>query len=106
VLRDRVRAGLSAALPDFTGSGRFCDGVGSAAGAVYEFLCQSADNLHPPFWIGMLLLIFAVGSWALHRPARVSERARVALAAVLAARAQHIDATAETLPLAAPPGET
>jgi hypothetical protein len=105
VLHDRVRVGLSATLPEFAGSDRFCDGVGRGLGAVYEFLCQSADSLYPPFWIGMLLLTLAVGSWALRRPARVRERARVALAAVLAGPRQG-DATAETLPLTAPPGET
>jgi hypothetical protein len=62
VLHDRVRTGLSAALPEFSGSRRFCDGVGRGLGAVYEFLCQTADNLHPPFWLGMLLLTLAFGS--------------------------------------------
>jgi hypothetical protein len=101
VMHDRTRAGLRALLPDFAGSERFSDGVGRGTGAVYGFLCNTADNLHPPFWIGMLLLLLSVGSWALHRPARVRGRARVGLAAVVSAGRKG-DATAETLPLAPP----
>jgi hypothetical protein len=105
VLHDRIRSWLGAALPEFPGSRRFGDGLGRGAGAVYDFLCNTADTLYPPFWIGVLLCIMAFGAWALHRPARVRDRGRVGMAGVVSAVRQHGDATAETLPLA-PPSET
>jgi hypothetical protein len=104
VLRQHVRSGLHDALPEFAGSASLADGVGRGLGDVYDYLCVSADSLHIPFWVGVLLLILAVGAWARNRPARVRGRSRVALAGVLPG-AQHGDATAETLPLAAPPSD-
>jgi hypothetical protein len=99
VLGARIRLWLGATLPDFPGGGRAGDVLGRGAGVAYDFLYYSDSTLHAPFWLGALLLILALGSWALHWPTRVRARRRLALAAVLAGGPHASDTTAETLPL-------
>jgi hypothetical protein len=105
VLRDRVGSWLRGSLPEFTGSEPFCDGIASGVGTVYEYLCVTAGDVRPAFWLGVLLLLLSFGSWVLHRPARISQRGPLVLVGALSSVTLHGDATAETLPLTAPPGE-
>ncbi|HKI30418.1 MAG TPA: hypothetical protein VKA46_00905 [Gemmataceae bacterium] len=103
VLRDRLRFGLEHDVPEFSGSRRVFGGLGSAVGAVYDALCGSALLLRPAFWLGLVLLGLAFGSWALHRPTRVRGQGSLVLAGVPSLVTLCGDKSAETLPLAQPP---
>jgi hypothetical protein len=101
VLRDRVGYRLRANVPDILYRDSVIDKIAVGLGSTYEKLRYIDSDLHPPFWLGVLLLVLAFCSWVLHRPTRVRREGVVALAGMPAVT-QHTDQTAETLPLAPP----
>jgi hypothetical protein len=104
VLAYRLSRQLHDILPAFPGRDAVAGTLAAGAGRGYAVLCGLAPE-RPAFWLGVLLLILAFGSWVLHRPTRVRVRGAVALAAVAPAVTLRAGETAETLPLARPHGE-
>jgi hypothetical protein len=99
VLSYRLKLALTDNLPSFLRSDTAIEGVASAVGGAYGWLCAAIQDLQPPFWLGALLLLLSFGSWVLHRPVRKRVRGSLTLAAQPASATRHAE-TAETLPLA------
>lgn len=100
VLTYRLGLLLRDNLPEFPGRTAGVNGLAAAAGAVYGTLCGVASDLRLGFWLGVLLLSMAFGSWVLHRPTRVRRLGSVALPAVASGPTLRAAETGETLPLA------
>jgi hypothetical protein len=100
VMTAEVRSGLFLNLPEFPGRGWAFGGIADTLGGVYGYLCATSTDLRPAFLLGVLLLCLALGSWALHRPARVRRQGSVVLAGVITGPTVRAVDNAETLPLA------
>jgi hypothetical protein len=99
VLDYRLRNGLQDNLPEFPGSPKAIAAVTGGAGAAYDWLCGTARDVRPAFWLGVILLLLALAAWVVRRPARARQRGTVALAVSPPGATLHGDQTAETLPL-------